>query len=54
MLPADRIGPALAEAASKVGERAVVALLGLVDGDLADDPDVVKAVAHAALAFSHH
>lgn len=51
-LPADRAGAALADAAALTGERAVVALLALVDPELADDPAVVSAVARAARDFA--
>ncbi|HEU4756456.1 MAG TPA: mannitol dehydrogenase family protein [Agromyces sp.] len=47
-LPADRAGLALAEAAAESRERAVVALLRLVDPALVEDPAVVAAVAAAA------
>ncbi|GAA1763636.1 mannitol dehydrogenase family protein [Agromyces humatus] len=50
-LPADRVGDALATAASEPGERAVVELLRLVDPELLDDPAVVVAVSRAADAF---
>ncbi|GAA1993375.1 mannitol dehydrogenase family protein [Microbacterium pumilum] len=50
-LPADRVGDSLAAAASESGERGVVALLRLVDDELADDPSIVAAVAGAAAAF---
>lgn len=50
-LPADRVGAPLAAAATESGERAVVALLSLVDDELADDPAIVAAVALAAADF---
>jgi fructuronate reductase len=51
-LPADRVGRALADAASQPGERAVVALLDLVDDELSADAGVVTAVSRAAAHFS--
>jgi fructuronate reductase len=51
-LPADRAGVALADAAALTGERVIVALLALVDAELADDPAVVSAVARAARGFA--
>ena len=50
-LPPDRAGDALAAAASESGERAVVALLRLVDPVLLEDSAVVAAVSRAADAF---
>ena len=50
-LPADRIGPALRDAAARPGEKAVTALLELVDPVLTEDPAVVVAVSRAAAHF---
>lgn len=52
-LPADRVGPALQEAAALPGERAVVALLDLVEPRLVADPSIVVAVSRAAAEFSN-
>ena len=46
-LPADRAGDALAAAASESGERAVVALLRLVDSELVEDPASSRPCARA-------
>ena len=50
-LPVDRAGAALAAAATEPGERAVVALLRLLDHEVADEPSIVASVARAAAAF---
>jgi fructuronate reductase len=50
-LPVDRAGAALAAAATEPGERAVVALLRLLDHEVADEPSIVASVARAASAF---
>jgi len=50
-LPADRASDAVQRAVVLGGERAVIALLSLVDGELASDPDIVTAVSRAALSF---
>jgi fructuronate reductase len=50
--PSDRAGDALIEAAGETGERGVVALLDLVDSELASDPGIVAAVGRVAAAFS--
>ena len=52
-LPADRVGPALQEAAALPSERAIVALLNLVDPRLVADPAIVAAVSRAAAEFSN-
>lgn len=51
-LPADRIGSALQDAAQLPGEAAIVALLGLIDPRLVEDPAVVTAVSRAAADFA--
>ncbi|HYJ49376.1 MAG TPA: mannitol dehydrogenase family protein [Microbacterium sp.] len=50
-LPADRLGETLGTAAAQSRERAVVALLGLVDRELGDDPALVREVSRAAVEF---
>ncbi|SFS08896.1 fructuronate reductase [Microbacterium sp. cf046] len=52
-LPVDRSAETVAAAASELGEHGVIALLRLVDGELAVDPAVVTAVSRAAARFAH-
>lgn len=51
-IPADRAGVALTDAAALGGERAVIALLGLLDEEIAADPGIIAAVDRAAVQFT--
>jgi fructuronate reductase len=51
-IPADRGGVALTDAAALGGERSLIALLGLLDEEIATDPAIVAAVDRAAVQFT--
>lgn len=53
VLPTDRADAALADAAALRGERAVAALLGLLDDEVSADPAVITAVDRAAARFTN-